>query len=255
VWDATGFTQLSQERHVADQSGTAGDGFNALSQFFVNEGTLGDTLLRVSELACQVLPADFAGITMLVDGKPSTGVFTDPEAPEIDEAQYSSGDGPCLDAFRHQRVNRIDSTVDDQRWPEFAKMALAHGILATLSVPVTARGESLGALNLYSHTAGAFDERSVDRVETFARQAAIVLANAQVYWDARQLNENLQQAMATRATIDYAIGIIMAGGGRSPDEAFQVLVRASQRENRKLRTIAEEIVRGALQRENPERRS
>jgi GAF domain-containing protein len=255
VWDATGFTQLSQERPVADQSGTAGDGFNALSQFFVNEGTLGDTLLRVSELACQVLPADFAGITMLVDGKPSTGVFTDPEAPEIDEAQYSSGDGPCLDAFRHQRVNRIDSTVDDQRWPEFAKMALAHGILATLSVPVTARGESLGALNLYSHTAAAFDEHSIDRVETFARQAAIVLANAQVYWDARQLNENLQQAMATRATIDYAIGIVMAGGGRNPDEAFQVLVRASQRENRKLRTIAEEIVSGAQQREKPERTS
>jgi GAF domain-containing protein len=237
---------------VADQSGMADQGFTALSQFFVNEGTLGDTLLRVSELACRVLPAEFAGITMLVDGKPSTGVFTNPEAPEIDEAQYSSGQGPCLDAFHHQRVNRIDSTADDQRWPEFAKMAHAHGILATLSVPVTARGESLGALNLYSHTAEAFDDHSIDRVETFARQAAIVLANAQVYWDARQLNENLQQAMATRATIDYAIGIVMAGGGRSPDEAFQVLVRASQRENRKLRTIAEEIVRGARQRENPE---
>ena len=37
----------------------------------------------------------------------------------------------------------------------------------------------------------------------------------------------------------------MAGGGRSPDEAFQVLVRASQRENRKLRDIAAEIVERA----------
>jgi GAF domain-containing protein len=239
---------------VAGQSGTS-DQFSALSQFFVNEGTLGDTLLRVSELACQVLPADFAGITMLIDGKPSTGVFTDREAPEIDEAQYSSGQGPCLDAFQHQRVNRIDSTADDQRWPDFAKMAFAHGILATLSVPVIARGQSLGALNLYSHQAKAFDDHSVDRIETFARQAAIVLANAQVYWDARQLNENLQQAMASRATIDYAVGIVMAGGGRSPDEAFQVLVRASQRENRKLREIADEIVTGARQRERSDGKS
>ncbi len=240
---------------MVGQSGTSADEFSALSQFFVNEGTLGDTLVRVSELACQVLPADFAGITMLVDGKPSTGVFTDREAPEIDEAQYSSGQGPCLDAFRNQRVNRIDSTADDQRWPDFAKMAFSHGILATLSVPVIARGQSLGALNLYSHQAKAFDDHSVDRIETFARQAAIVLANAQVYWDARQLNENLQQAMASRATIDYAVGIVMAGGGRSPDEAFQVLVRASQRENRKLREIAEEIVSGARQRERSEGKS
>ena len=148
MWDAPGFTHQARSGLWPVNQARAATSSTALSQFFVNEGTLGDTLLRVSELACQVLPADFAGITMLVEGKPSTGVFTDREAPEIDEAQYSSGQGPCLDAFQHQRVNRIDSTADDQRWPDFAKMALAHGILATLSVPVIARGQSLGALNL-----------------------------------------------------------------------------------------------------------
>lgn len=193
---------------MADQSGMASEGFNALSQFFVNEGTLGDTLVRVSELACQVLAADFAGITMLVNGKPTTGVFTDPEAPEIDEAQYSTGQGPGLDAFRFQPVNRIDSTVEDERWPDFARRAFEHGILSTLSVPVIARGESLGALNLYSRVTASFDDQSVVRVETFAAQAAIVLANAQVFWDARQLSENPQQAMASRSTIDYAVGIV-----------------------------------------------
>lgn len=60
----------------------------------------------------------------------------------------------------------------------------------------------------------------------------MVLANAQVYSDARQLNENLNQAMRSRATIDYAVGIQMAHDGRSPEEAFQLLMRASQRENR-----------------------
>ena len=68
----------------------------------------------------------------------------------------------------------------------------------------------------------------------------MVLANAQVYSDARQLNENLNQAMRSGATIDYAVGILMAHGGRSPEEAFQLLVRASQREARKLREIATE---------------
>ena len=72
--------------------------------------------------------------------------------------------------------------------------------------------------------------------ELLASQAAIVLANAAVFQDSRALNENLGQALTSRATIDQAVGIILAGGGRSPDEAFQVLVRASQRENRKLAT-------------------
>ena len=95
------------------------DAFGALVQFFVREGTLGDTLLHVAQLACLAGPADMAGITM---------------------------------------------------------------------------------------------------------------------------NENLNQAMQSRATIDHAVGIVMATGGKTSKEAFQVLVRASQRENRKLREIAEEIV-------------
>ncbi len=226
------------------------EGLRALSQFFIDDGTLGDTLQRVTELACEASRADMAGITMLVDGMPCTGVFTDPEAPEIDNAQYDSGHGPCLDAFRDQRVYRIESTADEKQWPDFARAAAAHGITATLSVPVAARGECIGALNLYSRTS-PFDDAAAEQVAAFARQAAIVLANAQVYWDARQLSENMEQAMRSRSTIDQAIGILMTDGGRGPDEAFQLLVRASQRENRKLRDIAAEIVSRVAGRKAP----
>jgi AmiR/NasT family two-component response regulator len=52
----------------------------------------------------------------------------------------------------------------------------------------------------------------------------------------------LRQAMQTRATIDQAIGLLMAPGGRTPKAAFDLLVRASQRENRKMRDMAAEMV-------------
>ncbi|HEY3942341.1 MAG TPA: GAF and ANTAR domain-containing protein [Acidimicrobiales bacterium] len=227
------------------------EAFAALTRFFINEGTLGDTLLRLSQLACQAAPADFAGITMLVEGSTRTGVFTDPESPEIDQAQYDSGEGPCLDAFRKRAVFRIDATSEDQRWPAFGRRAAEHGIHSTLSVPIIARDEGMGALNLYSHQLAAFDEDCAQRMESFANQAGFVLANAQVYWDAHQLSENLGQAMRSRSTIDQAVGILMAPGGRSPEEAFQLLVRVSQRENRKLRDVAAEIVHRAASRRPP----
>ena len=175
------------------------DGLGALSQFFINDGTLGDTLQRVAELACEAAPADMAGVTLLVEGRASTGVFTDPEAVEIDQDQYGTGRGPCLDAFRNRLVYRIDATSEETRWPEFARAADAHGICSTLSLPIIARDETFGALNLYSRKLAAFDEQSADRLRGFVRQAAIVLANAQVYWDARNLSENLNQAMRSRA--------------------------------------------------------
>jgi GAF domain-containing protein len=230
-----------------DYSAAQVEGFRALSQFFIDDATLGETLHRVCELACKCAPADMAGITLLVEGKPATGVFTDQEAPEIDSAQYETGEGPCLDAFRHQQVYRMDFAAGDDRWPEFTRVAAIHGIVATASIPVTARGEPLGALNLYSRSS-VFDDRALSQAEAFARQAAIVLVNAQVYQDARHLGENLRQAMASRSTIDQAIGVLMSGGGCSPDEAFQLLVRASQRENRKLRDISTDIVSRVAQR-------
>jgi GAF domain-containing protein len=237
---------------VVDSPGTDTEVLGALAEFFVHEGTLGDTLLRVAELAVRISDADMAGITMLVEGRPRTGVFTDPEAPQIDERQYETGSGPCLDAFRDAKIYRIESTLEDTPWPEFAKRAAEEGVLSTLSVPIIARDESLAALNLYARRLAAFDEEATERMALFARHAAVVLVNAQVYWDARTLNENLNQAMRSRATIDYATGILMAAGGRNPEEAFQLLVRASQRENRKLREIAREIVERAAQRVKPD---
>ena len=227
---------------MQDEEDAIREGVRALTQFFVDDGTLGDTLHRVCELSCSVTPASYAGITMIVEGRPGTGVFTHADAPEIDATQDRSGEGPCMYAFRDQRAYRIDSTTDDTRWPEFAGVAAAHGIGSTLSVPLAARGRPLGALNLYAIAPESFTDAHEETATHFAGQASIALANAQVYWDSRQLGENLTQAIESRETIGRAVGILMAVGGRSPDAAFQILANASQRENRKLREIAVEIV-------------
>jgi GAF domain-containing protein len=221
------------------------EGLRALSEFYVDEGTLGDTLLRVARLACQATAADLAGIALLAEGKPATGVF--PPPPEIDTAQYETGRGPGLDAFRRQKAYRIDSVAREDRWPEFTADAARHGVTATLSVPLSARGKSMGALSLYSRST-PFDDEAAAAAAVFASQAAIVLANAQVYWDARQLSENLREALRSRAAIDQAVGILMAGGGRTPEQAFQLLVAVSQRENRKLRNIAADVIERAAAR-------
>ena len=57
--------------------------------------------------------------------------------------------------------------------------------------------------------------------------------------------EQLKEAMVSRATIEQAKGILVGAEHCTPDEAFEVLRRASQRENVKLRTIATRIVEKA----------
>ena len=215
----------------------------AMSRFFVGEGTLKETLDRVAHLAAQAVPAaEFTAITMLVEGRARTAVFTDETAPEIDQAQYETGIGPCLDAFRYREVFRLDDTTKDDRWGPFSEAAAANGVRSTLSLPLVANHEGVGAMNFYARTPNAFSDDDTEVGSQFANQAAIVLANAQAYWDAHQLSQDLATAMKSRATIEQAKGVLMGAQRCSADEAFQILVRASQRENRKLREVAEDLV-------------
>jgi GAF domain-containing protein len=220
----------------------------ALSRFFVGAGTVHETLDRVAHLAEKAVPdADMTGLTLLVGGRATTAVFTDDEASQIDSAQYETGIGPCLDAFRHQQVFRIDDTTKDDGWPPFSEAAAARGVRSVMSMPLIANHEGVGALNFYSRQVQAFSDDDVQIASQFSTQAAIVLANSQAYWDAQQLSQGLSEAMKSRAAIEQAKGILMGLQRCTADEAFQVLVRASQRENRKLRDIAADIVARATE--------
>jgi AmiR/NasT family two-component response regulator len=58
--------------------------------------------------------------------------------------------------------------------------------------------------------------------------------------------ENLTAALETRDVIGQAKGILMARAGIGEDEAFALLVRASQRMQVKLAEVARQLVEGRL---------
>jgi GAF domain-containing protein len=143
-------------------------------------------------------------------------------------------------------------TASDTRWPAFAAAATGQGVLATLSLPLADENAVLGALNLYSTTVSTFDDRALEVACLFADQLGVAAANAMAYVEAYELSQQLQQAMESRAVIEQAKGILMAAQGCDADEAFRILVRASQNQNRKLRAIATEIVARRGKRVGPE---
>jgi GAF domain-containing protein len=218
-------------------------GVSGLAQVVVPNEDLDATLQRVADLALhEVDDCDMAGITLLRDGQPVTAVFTDPEAPEIDTAQYSSGSGPCLDASRTGEILQIADTTTETRWPEFCARAAAGGIRSTLSSPLVVGDASFGALNLYSRAPYGFSEHATALV--FAAQAAVVLANSQAYWAAHHLSSQLEIALTSRAAIEQAKGILMATRGCSAEDAFELLRTESNTTNRKLREVAADLIRG-----------
>ncbi len=222
----------------------------ALSRILVAEQSLEHTLAQVLELACEaVAGGDLGGVTLLDREGPGTAVATNTEAGRVDAIQYEAeGGGPCLDAYRRQVVNRIDSTAGDERWPEFSAAATAVGIESVLSLPLVVGGDGLGALNLYCrHRAGFSDADEVTGM-AFAAHASVALANARVFWRTQRLASQLEEALSTRGVIEQAKGILIAEQGCSGDEAFELLVSASQRSHTKLHDVAAELVGRARRR-------
>jgi GAF domain-containing protein len=213
-----------------------------LARLLLADETLETTLQRVASLACRTLePCDLASVTMITDGRPSTPAHTDPEADELDRAQYRSRRGPCLEAYDvGQAVRR--TITDDGPWPEFAAEAERSGVRSVLAVPLVASDRPLGALNLYSRTAEGYSDADEETAVLFSEQAAVACANAEVYWRTYALTEHLRDALESRDVIGQAKGILMARRGCTPDTAFDTLRRVSQNRNIKLRQIAEQVV-------------
>lgn len=222
------------------------DAFIPLASIVISEESFDAILQEVVDMACAgIASCSMAGITLLERGGPTTAASTNEVAGRIDATQYEVNSGPCLDAYRHQVVNHIEATASDERWPEFSRAAHADGVLSTLSLPLIVGGDGLGALNLYSNEESGFDDFDERMGTVFANHASVTLANARAYWATEELRRNLEIALETRGVIDQAKGILMGEQGCSAEEAFDILRRASQRENRKLHDIAQEIVANA----------
>jgi serine phosphatase RsbU (regulator of sigma subunit) len=156
----------------------------------------GAMLQRVAELAAEHIPGvDEAGITVPRDGHAETRGSTSTLVLEIDEAQYSSDDGPCLQALRDGRVYEVRETDVDDRWPAFAAAARQRSIHSSLSMPLSTEGERLGALNLYAHASDAFLDATRQLARTFAAHAAVSVANARAYRAAVDVALTLQRSL------------------------------------------------------------
>jgi GAF domain-containing protein len=228
---------------VADFPQTGLDaGREALRRFLAGDDDLAAMQTKIALIATETVPGcDMASITMLRDQKPTTPAFTAKTALLLDEKQYQLGDGPCLAAIRHRGAEHA-STVADDRWPAFSSAAVDLGVLAVFSVPLGNEEAVMGALNMYSETQAEYNAAARAVGCSFADQLGVAAATVTLYAEGYELSRQLQQAMESRAVIEQAKGILMAAQHCSPDAAFQILVRASQNQNRKLRAIATEIV-------------
>jgi len=223
-----------------DHGGQGAEAFADLARTLLAEHDVQHTLQKVVDLAVETIRGcDHAGISLLKSGTVSTPAANDSVPEVVDAIQYETGEGPCLSAIRDHEVFETGDLQREARWPKFSARAYREtGITSMLCFRLFVAGDTLGALNLYSKAVDAFDERSRTFGLVFAAHAAMALSTA-VH------AEQMDEALESRDVIGQAKGILMAREGVNADEAFDMLRRASQRLNRKLRDVAGDVATGS----------
>ncbi|MGK2881487.1 MAG: GAF and ANTAR domain-containing protein [Mycobacterium sp.] len=196
-------------------------------------------LSELTEAAVRSVPgAEYAGVTLAGrDGSIETHAPTDHLATDLDDIQRRQGEGPCLSAMFERQTIRVDDVLVDRRWPRFSH-EVGSGLLvrSSLSIPLIADKRAVGALTLFAHAAGAFDDVSVEIGQILAMHIALA-------WTMLQRDRQFRGALATRDIIGQAKGILMERFAVDAVEAFELLKRMSQNTNLPLAQLAEQLVR------------
>ncbi|MFD5247711.1 GAF and ANTAR domain-containing protein [Amycolatopsis sp. NPDC058340] len=183
-----------------------------------------------------VAGVQYAGISLIEDGKLRSVAPSDDLVGQVDAAQYAAGEGPCVDAIiEHDTFRTGHLGAETTRWPTFAPAGADLGIVSMVAFRLFTTSTTLGSLNLYSTERDAFDEDAEVTGELFATHAAVALAGI-------RKQSQLKTALQTRDVIATAKGILMQRHQRTDDQAFAMLVETSQHTNIKLHDVAAWVV-------------
>jgi GAF domain-containing protein len=219
------------------------EALDRLGRIRLTEHSMRSLLGEIASLAKQSLPGRLeASVTLLTGDDPVTAVTTGQLALDLDEVQYGQGHGPCLHAAAQGEPVEVPDTRSENRWPHFGEAAVRHGCLSSLSLPLPLHEGVSGALNIYARSIGNFEVASREFAGRFASYGAVVAGNMLVYESALDRAKNLEAALASRAVIDQAKGILMERFKLTPDQAFRALAHVSMETNTKVRDIAERFI-------------
>ncbi|MFD0316020.1 ANTAR domain-containing protein [Streptomyces flavalbus] len=200
------------------------------------------TLRTAVRLAVRLLPgAEHAAVTVVDRGDGHRTVAWSDDL--VRTAQGTSP--PYWTALWHTPVVRLPddgtgasapATGADE--PDPGALLPGPGLASALALRLRADRRRLTVLTAYARLPRAFDD-------TAARVGRLFTAHVSLALESATEREQLTEAMRTRDLIGQATGILMERLDIDAAEAFGSLVRASQRENVKLRDLARRLVEDA----------
>ncbi|MGW3202690.1 GAF and ANTAR domain-containing protein [Streptomyces sp. NPDC001135] len=204
---------------------------------------------RLAHYCIEITGTDAVGI-MAVSGRGElrTLAVTEDDAGELEFFQLQADEGPCLDSFREgRRIDVPDLEGSRDRWPHVTPFALRRGYRSLHALPLRVHRQTVGAVNLLLRGPGGLMPLDVELAQALSDVTAVALVN----WRpelvrATDVSNRVQAALAARATVDMATGMLAETGGLSLAEAHTALRAYADGHRRRLLDTAHALVNRTL---------
>jgi hypothetical protein len=214
-----------------------------------------DSMRRLCVAAARALSAAGAGITVMVNDRVrGVAAASDAEAERLEEFQFTTGEGPCIDAFAQRRAVLVPELTDRvmTRWPTYAPAIYDSGVRAVFAFPLQVGGARLGMMDVFRADVGNLSATELSMAFTFAQVAVSTLLDGE---RSRPLGEGdgVGDVLGTGAELFQAQGMAMVQLGVSITDALLRIRAYAYTENRSLTDVAADIVarRFVFPREQP----
>jgi hypothetical protein len=200
-------------------------------------------------LCARTVPVSGVGLALMTEEGPAgTVAVTDGTALQLEELQFSLGEGPCVDASSTGRpVLQPDlARTAPARWPAFAAGAEAAGLIAVFAFPLRVGGIRLGVLDLYRTTAGVLTDRALADALSFADAATALLLHLQAQHAGVGLPVDSVTALDDRAEVHQATGVVSVQAAVSLHDALLLLRARAYAEQRPIGTLARDVLNGVV---------
>jgi hypothetical protein len=184
---------------------------------------------------------DHASLMLRRSGRIETVAASDDVARAIDELERAVGEGPCLDAIDDNEPDQhiCADLTEGSKWPVLAARILQDtSVRGMAGFRLRQDGHRVGALNVFSDTAGALSDHSLDQAIMLTAFASVSLAALERGEEATTLRRGLE----SNREIGKAVGLLMAMHDIDDDRAFEMLAKVSQEMNVKVAEVAAQVV-------------
>jgi hypothetical protein len=218
---------------------------------------------RVCAACVRALPVTGAAVAVTSGtGHRGTVCATDETVSQIEELQFTLGEGPGIDAFATNTPVLVADLTDVNdpaaaRWAAFTPAATAAGVRGVYALPLALGVVALGSLDLYCQSPATLRGADLTEAMLLADAAAVALLDLRAAQDGERADGHVDSALDGspyhRAEVHQATGMVMVQLAVGAEDALIRLRGHAFAHEQSIDAVARDII-GLRLRLDPDRR-